>query len=501
MTTTRTGPVTEPGPGGLPDDTGRPARSRQGLRALILRLHFYAGVFVAPFLFLAAFTGLLYAFTPQFDQLAHGDVLTVEAVGDAPRPLSEQIAAARTAHPEGTLSSVVTPPGPEDTTRVVLSLPELGENQRTVFVDPYTAEVRGELTTWWGATPLTAWLDEFHRSLHLGELGTLYSELAASWLWVVAAGGLVLWLGRSRGQRAASARGALLPDRSAGGVRRTRSLHAATGVWLALGLFFLSATGLTWSDHAGARFDRAVDALRGQAPVLDTALPSTEPSDGAGHDAGHGAGGGTGEGDGGGEHAGHDTGGGDTATTAPADFDTALRTARDAGLGGTVVVTPPAGEGMAWTVAQNDNTWPVHYDSVAVDVTRGEVTDRTRWADHPLPAKLSKLGVQGHMGVLFGIVNQLLLAAVAVGLMCVMFWGYRWQRRPTRDGRRSAAAFGRPPARGAWRGLPLPVLLVGTPVVAAVGWALPVFGVTLSAFLVVDAAMGLIRGRRPSARS
>lgn len=41
-----------------------PARSGSGwttLRPLILRLHFYAGVVVAPFLLVAAFTGLLYA--------------------------------------------------------------------------------------------------------------------------------------------------------------------------------------------------------------------------------------------------------------------------------------------------------------------------------------------------------------------------------------------------------------------------------------------------------
>ncbi|WP_448316385.1 PepSY-associated TM helix domain-containing protein [Streptomyces sp. CO7] len=476
MTTTETGPAAQPGPAGAPDEV-RPHRSRQGLRALLLRLHFYAGVFVAPFLFLAALTGLLYAFTPQLDQLVHGDWLAVEQVGDAPRPLAEQLEAARAAHPEGTLTSVVTPPGPEDTTRVVFSSPEWGDRQHTVFVDPYTAETQGELTTWWGATPVTTWLDEFHRSLHLGERGTLYSELAASWLWVVAAGGLVLWIGRSRGRRAPTARGVLLPDRSATGVRRTRSLHAATGVWLALGLFFLSATGLTWSQYAGARFDRAVDAVRGQAPVLDTTLPGSGPVES------------------GGGHAGHGGGGGDALTADPADFDAALRAARDAGLGGTVTVTPPTGEGLAWTVAQSDNVWPVHYDSVAVDVAGGEVTDRTRWADHPLAAKLSKLGVQAHMGVLFGIVNQIVLAAIAVGLLCVMSWGYRmwWQRRPTRvDGR---AAFGKPPARGAWRSLPLPVLLVGVPAVVAVGWALPLLGVTLAAFLVVDVAVGAVRGR------
>lgn len=461
----------EPGPG----------RSWQAVRSLLVRLHFFAGIFVAPFLMVAALTGLAYTFTPQLDQLVYGDQLRVEQVGEAPRPLAEQIAAARAAHPEGSLASVVTPPGPEDTTRVVLSLPELGDKQRTVFVNPYTAEVQGDLTTWFGSTPLTTWLDDLHRNLHLGETGRLYSEVAASWLWVIVAGGLVLWLGRSRGQRAKSARGVLLPDRSARGVRRTRSWHAATGVWLALGLLFLSATGLTWSHYAGDRFGQLLDAAKGRAPALETTLPGAQPP----------------AEDEGGEHAGHGAAE-ESAAAEPADFDAALAAARDAGLGGTVEVTPPADSSGAWVVAQGDNVWPVHYDQVAVDTGKGEITSHSRWADYPLLAKLSKLGVQGHMGVLFGIVNQIVLAAIAIGLTAVTVWGYRmwWQRRPTRDDRK--AVLGTAPARGSWRRLPLPVLVLGIPAVAALGWALPVLGVTLAAFLVLDVVTGLVRHVRAS---
>lgn len=462
------------------DGAAQPGRSWTGVRALLVRLHFYAGVFIAPFLLVAALTGLGYTFTPQLDQLVYGDRLGVAEVGSEPRPLAEQIAAARKAHPEGTLTSVITPPGPEDTTRVVLSLPELGENQRTVFVDPYTAEVKGELTTWYGSTPLTTWLDDLHRNLHLGETGRLYSEVAASWLWVIVAGGLVLWLGRARGQRARSARGVLLPDRSARGVRRTRTRHAATGVWLAVGLLALSATGLTWSHYAGARFGALLDAAKGHAPELVTALPG-----GAEQTEGEHAG-----------HAGHGTGHG-AASTDPAAFDAVLAVARDAGLGGRVELTPPADATSAWTVAQDDDLWPVHYDQVAVDAAKGEVTSESRWADYPVLAKLSKLGVQGHMGLLFGIVNQILLALIAVGLISVIVWGYRmwWQRRPTRNDR--TAALGRAPARGTWRQLPLPVLIIGIPAVAALGWALPLLGITLLAFLFYDIAFGLYL-RRPT---
>ncbi|MFJ1802105.1 PepSY-associated TM helix domain-containing protein [Streptomyces sp. NPDC088180] len=458
-------------------------RSRQGVRALLVRLHFYAGVFVAPFLFVAALTGLLYTFTPQTDQFLYGDRLRVETAGERILPLSEQIEAARSAYPDGTLASVITPPTADDTTRVVLSVPELGENQRTVFVDPYTAEVKGDLTTWFGSTPATTWLDDLHRNLHLGELGRLYSEVAASWLWLIVAAGLVLWIGRSRGQRARSARGVLLPDRTARGVRRTRGFHAATGVWLALGLFFLSATGLTWSQYAGERFGQVLDAVQGHAPALDTRLPDAPSPEEGTADHEHAG------------HAGHD-GSGDGEEAGPADFDRALKTARDAGLGGTVTLTPPADTATGWVVAQTDNVWPVHYDSVTVDTAKGEVTSHVRWSDYPVLAKLSKLGVQGHMGVLFGIVNQIVLALVAIGLILVTVWGYRmwWQRRPTREDR--SAFTGKAPARGTWRQLPVPVLVVGVPAVVALGWALPLLGLTLAAFLVFDIAVGLVRRAR-----
>ncbi len=174
----------------------------------------------------------------------------------------------------------------------------------------------------------------------------------------------------------------------------------------------------------------------------------------------------------------------------------ALAAARDAGLGGVVILTPPTDEGSAWSVVQDDRVWPVHLDQVAVDAQTGEVTAHNRWLDHPLPAKLSKLGVAAHMGILFGVANQIALAAIAIGLLFAITWGYRmwWQRRPTRDNRRTTV--GRAPTRGTWRELPLPLLFLGIPAAAALGWALPVLGVTLLGFLVVDGLTGVVRRRR-----
>ena len=48
------------------------------LRPLVLRLHFYAGVLVAPFLLVATVSGLLYVWTPQVEQVLYADQLRVE---------------------------------------------------------------------------------------------------------------------------------------------------------------------------------------------------------------------------------------------------------------------------------------------------------------------------------------------------------------------------------------------------------------------------------------
>ncbi|WP_306210285.1 PepSY-associated TM helix domain-containing protein [Actinoplanes sp. RD1] len=469
---TATSPATS-----APPAPGQGAAPRRGFGPLLLRLHFYAGLVVAPFVLLAALTGLAYAFTPQIERVVHAEQLVV-APGDAPRALSEQVAAARAAHPEGSLAAV-RPGSGDTTTQVDFTAPGLDdEHKHTVYVNQYTATVTGQLTTWWAATPVRTWFDDMHTNLNLGPIGLYYSEFAASWLWVVALGGVALWWRRQRGRR--SARTLLAPDLAAKkGVRRTRSWHASLGLWLSVGLLFLSATGLTWSEYAGANFGKLVDGLHGSRPAVSTALAAPAAAPAAG------------------EHAEH--GGGAPAVSPavdPAVIDKVLQTATANGIGGRLTVTPPAEAGAAWTVTEEDARWPVGRDSIAVDGTTGEISDRIDFADWPVLAKLTQWGIYAHMGDLFGLANQLVLAALALGLITVIVWGYRmwWQRRPTRADRRALA--GAPPARGAWQQLPSWGIVLGVPVVFAIGWFMPLFGVPLAGFLLIDVLVGALRRRR-----
>ncbi|MFH8888912.1 PepSY-associated TM helix domain-containing protein [Streptomyces sp. NPDC054904] len=460
------------------DPTAPPKRTGgtwAALRPLLLRLHFYAGLLIAPILFLAATTGLLYAGSWQAEKILYSDELTVARVGEGALPIGAQVEAARAAAPEGKVLAVWPAPEEEATTRVIMESPGLGEGETlTVFVDPYTADVRGQLTTAGDALPLRAWLSEFHSNLQLGEFGRNYSELAASWLWVVALGGLALWIGRRRSRKAHL----VLPDRKATGRRRTLSWHGTVGLWAVAGLVVLSATGLTWSRYAGENIGQLQDRLGGATPSVAAALNGAAA--------------------GGDEHAGHVMTPGmempPPPPTADIGIDRAVAAARAAGVGASLRVTLPA-EGKGYVVKEADKQFPVHLDAVAVDPADGRIMDELRFADYPLLAKLTRFGIDLHMGLTFGLANQLALAALAVAVMFLVVWGYRmwWMRRPTKERRLSV---GRPQPRGAWRKLPVTLLLPLAAVTALVGWFVPMLGISLLVFLAGDVLLGFVAARR-----
>ncbi len=452
-----------------------PTLARPSWRPFVVRLHFYAGVLVAPFLVVAAITGGLYALAPTLERFVYSDILFVEPSGQ-PLPLREQAALAQSAFPELTMTGMRPPAGDTESTRIYFSDPTLDEESlRAAFVDPYTGAVLGDEATWFGYLPLSTWLDGLHRHLNLGEPGRVYSELAASWLWVVALGGVYLWLVKAASERRRNRAGRILTvDRSVTGRSRTLNWHGATGVWLLAGLLFLSATGITWSTYAGAHVSDIRTAFDWQRPQLDTALTAVPAGD----------------------HSGH---GGAPAMDHPLldpsaiDYGAVLDAAAGVGVRLPVELTLPAEQGEGVGVTEIDKPYRLTTNAAAIDPAGHDViSEIDYWRDYSVIAKLADWGIRGHMGLLFGLLNQLLLLGIAVGLLTVIVRGYRmwWQRRPVRG---SAWAVGRPPLRGGLRRLH-PVAIATVVVVAAgVGWFLPLLGLTLVAFVVVDLIIGAVK--------
>ncbi|MDA3806263.1 PepSY domain-containing protein [Clavibacter sp. CT19] len=455
---------------------------------LLLRLHFLAGILVGPFILTAALSGAAYALSPSIERVVYAHELRAPVTGTTV-PLAAQVEAAEAVvGGSGTLTAVRPAPGPGDTTRVMFTGEGLRASEsRAIFVDPADASVRGDLPVYGtsGALPLRSAISDIHRTLGLGDAGRLYSELAASWLGIVTLAGLGLWVARWR--RSPRRRDLVRPDRRATGYRRILSWHASTGVWLVVGALFLSATGITWSQFAGQNVTDLRAALSWQAPTLPTAV-------GAG--AGAGASGGAAAD----PHAGHH-GGAAPTTTAPVDpatFDDVLRVARGVNVDtGLVEIKPPSAAGTAWTVSEIHRSFPTQVDQVAVDGSTLQVVGRTDFADYPFPAKLARWGVDTHQGTMFGLPNQILLAVTALGIAAMVVFGYLmwWKRRP------GVARPGRPAPAGAlvrapWWGIAA-VVAVGL----GVGLFLPLVGIPLVGFVLLDALVTAARVHRatPSA--
>ncbi|GAA3726375.1 PepSY-associated TM helix domain-containing protein [Gordonia hankookensis] len=472
------------------DPAARPPGGRHiGWEPLVRRLHFYAGILIAPFLIVAVVSGGLYALAPSLEKVVYREQLHTDSTGPA-RPVADQIRAAMAARPDLTLSAVRPAAAPGDTTRVLFDDPSLGESERmAVFVDPVTARPVGELVSYGSAAalPMRTWISQLHRHLHLGEPGRLYSELAASWLWVIALAGLALWIARYRRMRHGRAARLISVDRSTKGRARTLNWHGAVGVWIVVGVLFLSATGLTWSRLAGDHIGELRQALSWTTPSVSTSLDdSTMP---AGGPSGHG------------DHAAGHAGAGNTGVAdTVGQVDSVLAVADRIGVTDHVEVSVPTDTTTAFTVAETRQPWQFSPNSVSIDGANGHVVDVSWFADWPLAAQLSTWGIALHMGLLFGLANQIALLLLAIGLLAVIVRGYQmwWQRRPRRSER--VLAVGRAPLRGAWRELPVPTIVAIIVIAVAVGWFIPLLGISLAAFILVDGAVGYVNQSRRNRR-
>ncbi|MDN5723144.1 MAG: PepSY domain-containing protein [Candidatus Corynebacterium faecigallinarum] len=133
---------------------------------------------------------------------------------------------------------------------------------------------------------------------------------------------------------------------------------------------------------------------------------------------------------------------------------------------------------------ENRAAYRLTNDAISVDWATGQVTDRVDFRDWPVAAQLSAWLIQLHMGTLFGLPNQLVLAALAAAIVVMVVWGYTmWFRRRGRN-QVLASAPPRASAPGSSWNAGTVTLAVALVAYAAVA---PLFGVTCLAFVVLSA--------------
>jgi uncharacterized iron-regulated membrane protein len=394
----------------------------------VWRWHFYAGIAVLPFLLVLAVTGLAMLASEPADRRLNSNLLDVSPQG-APLPASALAAAVAAARPDATLATFV-PPRASDESAALTVTPRHSAAQHgaheaestTVYVDPYTARILGELDP--NAT-LYAFAKRAHGTLLIGTVGDYLIEIVAGLGVLLIVSGLYLWWPRERG----ALRRALLPSLAPAGRRRWRDVHAAVGLWVAPVLSFFLVSGLAWTPFWGGALVQAWSAL--PAETFDAPL-AAETHDSLDHDA----------------HrdvpwaieptplpaSGSKRGAPGIATGGAVTLDDVVEHARREGFSRFRVHLPRGEQGVftiASTTIGGDTADPRGDRIVHLDALTGNVLGDVGFADYTPMGKLMAAGVplhQADLGAANVVLNVLLcLAVLGMSVAAVAAW---WARRP-----------------------------------------------------------------------
>ncbi len=439
----------------------------------IWRWHFYAGLFVLPFILILSLSGSIYLFKPQIDRWEERNYrgLSLEGAVSADR----QLEAALTAYPQGSFHHYRMPEHAGDAAMIQLGRP--GGALTDVFVSPQ-GQVLGTLDP---TERIPNVIATFHGSLLLGDWGDRLVELAASWTIVMIMSGLYLWW-----PRPFRAAGTFWPRLSLKGRALMKDLHRVTGFWIAGLVLVMLASGLPWAGTWGSAFKWARNELGlvegpqdwkiGSGPEIVRHEPAGNWIAPAAH-----------------AHAGHDHGD-MAASTMPArqategdplPLSSFVSKASEEEMAFPVLVLPPHAPqrfgpptGDVWTIKSETQNRPLT-QSATFDPIDGREVSRTDFADkHPIDRAIN-YGIAWHEGQLFGLANQIIglmtaFALIGLSVLGVIMW---LKRKPSG---KLGAPTGSSVPHG--RGLIIVVVLLGL--------LLPLFGLSLLAILVLERVVG-----------
>jgi uncharacterized iron-regulated membrane protein len=446
--------------------------------SLAWRWHFYAGLFVAPFMILLALTGIIYLFKPQLDPWMYRDLLVVPA---AEQRLSadELLLHTHNAYPRSAISQYLPPTAADRSAQFVV---QAEGRELNVFVDPYTGELLGEQDAKWN---LQAVARALHGELMIGTLGDRLVELAAGWGIVLVVSGLYLWW-----PRGTTVGGVLWPRWHSRGRALWRDLHAVVGFWGAAFLLVMLLSGMTWTGFWGKQYaalwNQFPDAMWNDMPTSDEqartlneahrqtvpwAMENTPMPQSTGAHA---------------EHMGH----GEHMHMPAAPLislqsvvDTAARLRVEPGYS----ITFPTTASGVFTVAVFADD-PRNDATLHIDQYSGQVLADVRWEHYGLVARATETGVMLHEGKMFGLFNQIIVLLICLMILLssisgLVIW---WKRRPQ-------GKLGVPPLRH-----DLPRWKTAVVVMIGLGIAFPLVGLSLLVVWAMDRVVVRMRPAIPS---
>jgi uncharacterized iron-regulated membrane protein len=441
------------------------SHSKNDFYNMAWRWHFYAGLFVAPFMILLALTGIIYLFKPQLDPLLSPHLEVVQPQG-MHRSADELRLQVQQHYPHGAISQYVSPVADDRSAQFVV---RHDGRDYTVFVDPYRGEVLGEQDA---RLNLQAIARALHAELMVGTVGDRLLELAAGWGIVLVISGLYLWWPRKQGQQ-----GTFWPRLKLRGRPLWRDLHGVAGFWGALVLLFMLVSGMTWTGFWGKQYAElwnqfprimwqdvpksnfeAGSLNHSHTQTVPWAVENT-PMPASGSHAEHGM-----------------MAGMSTAPAAPLIglqnvIDIATKRGVEPGYSVTFPTTADGVFTIAISAADPRNDATLH-----VDQYTGKVLADVRWQHYSPVAKATELGVMLHEGRFFGPLNQWLvfLACLLILLSATSGLVIWWKRKP-------AGRLGVPPLRHE-----LPHWKSAVVLMIAIGVMFPLVGLSMIALWLLD---------------
>lgn len=452
----------------IPFSSSPPQEGAAGVRLYraVWRWHFYAGLFVAPFLLVLALTGLVMVYGNSVETFLGAKYHV--APGGERASLVDQAAVAAAAIPGGAVSLMVSPASPERATVFVV---DADGTSHVVSVDPHGPAVVGSIVkddTWF------YWASDIHGTLLLGDVGDRLLEIAAGLGIVVILSGVYLWWPRD-GRPFLRA---LVPNLALRGRALWKELHGAVGATISIVLLFFLISGLAWTGIWGAKIVQAWSTFpaakwdnvplsdethaamnHGASKEVPWALEQT-PMPASGSEAGA-------EG---------------RSAGMPVDLDSVAAFARRIGFDGQFRINPPQSETGVYTISADsmdaDTTNPMGDRTVHVDRYTGKILADVRFADYSPAGKAMAVGIALHEATLgwWNTVLNTLFCLSVIGMVVsgVVMW---WQRRP-------AGRIGVPLYPRDYRA-PIAILLIAL----LVCLLFPLTGVAILVFAVIDFLM------------
>jgi len=431
---------------------------------LAWRWHFYAGLFVAPFMVMLALTGIIYLFKPQLDSLMYSSLLEVPA-GHHTVPADDLLQRVKAAYPQGQVTQYLPPVNAERSAQFVVK--NAGQ-ELNVFVDPYHGDILGEQDA---KQNLQAIARAIHGELMIGTVGDRLIEMAAGWGVVLVVSGLFLWW--PRGQAA----GILWPRLNTSGRVLWRDLHAVTGFWGATLLLVMLLSGMTWTGFWGKQYAAVWNvfpaAMWNNVPTSDIEARSLNsatrqtvpwamentPMPMSGDHA---------------EHMNH----GNTHA-GPAAPEVSLQDVQNIANErkvepGYSITLPTTATGVFTIAVFADD--PRNDATLHVDQYTGKVLADVRFEHYGTVARATEIGVMLHEGKMFGTFNQIVVLLICLMILLsavsgVVIW---WKRRP--EGK-----FGVPPLRH-----DLPTWKTGVAIMLVLAVVFPLVGASLLVVWLLD---------------